>query len=412
MIQSTSSQLKIAYDLVCTKPLDPNAHREVVRTMALAGHKWDIQMGDTAVLSPYAITISDRTWQALAGMAEALAAEVLAAEAKAAERTDLWTKLGMPRRLREILDTNEPWTPSTTRVMRFDFHPTTCGWRISEVNSDVPGGFNEASMFTALMQDRFPGNRMAGDPLKILAASLARAVGSGRSAVLLSAPGYLEDHQVVSGVSEALADLGIPTVRARPEQLSWKDGQAWIEVGDEIAEVGAIYRFFQAEWVTRMKDGAWGCLFRGGRTPVCNSGTSALSESKRFPLIWRDLSLSMPTWLDLLPETRGPWPALFMPAARSVRKTAYCNTGDIVVSRAWSGTGRWAGSVADSLIRPRGWVAQQRFESVPLEGPDGEIHPCLGVYVIDGRAAGIYGRISRGVVIDFKAQDVAVLIRN
>ena len=35
--------------------------------------------------------------------------------------------------------------------MRFDFHFTRDGWRISEVNSDVPGGLNESSGFERLM---------------------------------------------------------------------------------------------------------------------------------------------------------------------------------------------------------------------------------------------------------------------
>jgi len=39
--------------------------------------------------------------------------------------------------------------------MRFDFHWTTEGFRISEVNADVPGGFSESSAFPALMAPSF-----------------------------------------------------------------------------------------------------------------------------------------------------------------------------------------------------------------------------------------------------------------
>ena len=38
------------------------------------------------------------------------------------------------------------------------------------------------------------------------------------------------------------------------------------------------------------------------------------------------------------------------------------------------------------------------------------IHACLGVYVIDGRAAGVYARVSRKPLIDGRAQDAAVLL--
>lgn len=396
----------------CTDPLEPRVYREIVATMALTGHKWDIQMGDTAVLAPYAMTISEGTWRTLVVQAEALAGELLDAEAEVAERPELWRYLGVPARLRDVLGRREPWTPSATRVMRFDFHPTAAGWRISEVNSDVPGGFNEASTFTALMEVQFRGLRAAGDPLAVLAKSLAKSVGPGQCAALLSAPGYLEDHQVVSGVSAKLREFGVQSVRTHPDHVLWRDGCAWVDMGGEAVEAGVVYRFFQAEWVTRLREGEWGGLFRGGRTPVCNPGMSALSESKRLPLIWPRLATPMPTWRTLLPRTRSPWRAAFDSSSPCIRKTAYCNTGDVVVSRAWSGSGRWLASMADSLLRPGSWIVQDQFQSAPIDGPEGPVHVCLGVYVIDGRAAGIYGRASRRPAIDFMAQDLAVLIRD
>src|SRR5947207_3391973 len=41
----------------------------------------------------------------------------------------------------------------TVGLLGFDFHYTTQGWRISEANSDVPGGFSEASYFTGMMAE-------------------------------------------------------------------------------------------------------------------------------------------------------------------------------------------------------------------------------------------------------------------
>jgi hypothetical protein len=35
--------------------------------------------------------------------------------------------------------------------------------------------------------------------------------------------------------------------------------------------------------------------------------------------------------------------------------------------------------------------------------------PCLGVYTVNGRAAGIFGRMAPGPLIDFAAIEVAVL---
>jgi hypothetical protein len=56
-------------------------------------------------------------------------------------------------------------------------------------------------------------------------------------------------------------------------------------------------------------------------------------------------------------------------------------------------------------------VAQRRFAVVPVAGPDGPVHPCIGVYTVDGRAAGIYGRITTRPIIDYAATDIAVLVR-
>jgi hypothetical protein len=56
-------------------------------------------------------------------------------------------------------------------------------------------------------------------------------------------------------------------------------------------------------------------------------------------------------------------------------------------------------------------VAQRRFEALALEHEGEALHPCLGVFVIDGRAAGVYGRVARRPLIDSRARDVPVLVR-
>jgi hypothetical protein len=59
----------------------------------------------------------------------------------------------------------------------------------------------------------------------------------------------------------------------------------------------------------------------------------------------------------------------------------------------------------------RSWIAQRLFNSSPLKAPGGEeFHICIGVFTVDGRAAGFYARLSSLALIDEKAQDVPVLI--
>lgn len=46
----------------------------------------------------------------------------------------------------------------------------------------------------------------------------------------------------------------------------------------------------------------------------------------------------------------------------------------------------------------------------PVDTPAGALFPCLGVYTIDGKACGIYGRLSPTPVVDYSAMDATVLI--
>lgn len=55
------------------------------------------------------------------------------------------------------------------------------------------------------------------------------------------------------------------------------------------------------------------------------------------------------------------------------------------------------------------WVAQRRFEALPT--PRGAMYPCRGVYTINGKAAGLFGRLAPRPLIDFAATQVAVLMR-
>jgi hypothetical protein len=48
---------------------------------------------------------------------------------------------------------------------------------------------------------------------------------------------------------------------------------------------------------------------------------------------------------------------------------------------------------------------------MPLATPDGPLYPSLGVYVIDGKAAGAYGRIGARRLIDDRSREIAVLVR-
>jgi glutathionylspermidine synthase len=382
--------------------------------MVLDHCKWDPQVGDTGTLAPFPLILGDSTWRQLAQWAEALAAEASAAEAELLNRPDLLRLLGLPRDVRRLLASArcEGLTPGLARVIRFDFHATTEGWRISEANSDVPGGFTEASSFARLMAEHSPGTlRLAGDPADRWADALTAGVRPGSSVALLVAPGYMEDQQVVQFLARRLRERGLRPRICEPRQIVWPGGRACLETEFRRSPIDAIVRFYQGEWLARFPArSGWPRLFCGGATPVSNPGSALLLESKRFPLLWSELATPLPTWRSLLPETRDPREVDWRHDDSWLLKAAYCNNGDEVVIRQRLPPAQWRKAAWRVRWNPGAWVAQRRFEGVAVPTPLGPMQPCIGVYTVDGRAAGIYGRMASGAVIDYAAIDVAVLV--
>jgi hypothetical protein len=192
---------------------------------------------------------------------------------------------------------------------------------------------------------------------------------------------------------------------ADPRQVRWTEGAAHVP---GAGPVDVLFRFYQAEWLAGLPPAlGWARAFRGGRTPVCNPGTAVLTESKRFPLTWRRLTARMDAWRALLPPTRTPGHA----RDGWLLKAALSNTGDDVIVPGLAGRGRRLAALLEARLWPARWVAQRRFEATPLRTPAGIAFPCLGVYTVNGAAAGVYGRLAPRPLIDFAAVDVAVLVR-
>ena len=374
--------------------LAPGVFAEIRRTMELAHCKWDAQVGDVTTLADFPLVVSGATWTELAALAEALTAETLAMEEELLERPALLARLAVPAPLRRAFASGVAPTPAALRVMRFDFHFTTDGWRVSEVNSDVPGGLTEATSFTQLVAAHGRGYVPAGDPTFALVSALAR---SGGPVALVSAAGHMEDHQVVAYVANALRERGVEACVMQPSQLRWRGG---------VSDYAAIYRFFQAEWLAHARGFEWQPFFVGGGTPVANPGIAALSESKRLPLLWDDLRTPLPTWRRVLPETRALADAPWSSDDGWLLKSAFSNTGDTVSIRSELCASAWRARAWAARLRPGRWVAQRRFTTVPLDGET----PCIGVFTVNGHAAGAYARLAKGAVVDGHARDVALLV--
>jgi hypothetical protein len=131
------------------EPLAADAF-SAIRTRLLLHHcKWDPQVEDVSTLAPFPLFMARGVWTRLRQLAETLTGELLAAERELVGRPELHRVLRVPRVIRRALRRGDP-PPVAVRVMRFDFHWTDEGWRISEVRGHrLTGHTGQTAGFTS-----------------------------------------------------------------------------------------------------------------------------------------------------------------------------------------------------------------------------------------------------------------------
>jgi glutathionylspermidine synthase len=397
----------------CGEPLPPERYRQVLLEAMFDCCKWHTQVEDRPVLCSFPLLLSTTAWNEVSRLAQELARETLAAERELCERSDLHEQLGLPRTLRRCLRriSDEGAARGAARVMRFDFHWTAAGWCISEANTDVAGGFIEASGVTQLMAACYPGWRAPGDPSAVLTDAMQRCVGVGGRVGLMHLTVYVEDRQIMLYLARRLEERGLSACLLSPSQLRWRAGNASALCDWYTGPLDLVLRFFPTEWLPQLpRASSWECFFSGGQTPVCNPAHAVLTQSKRFPLVWEWLTTPLPTWRALLPTTRSPGSVGDLDGGSWVLKPALGHEGRDIGIRAVSEPDAWHRIVRAARKHPQDWAAQRRFESLPLPGSEGIMYPCLGVYVIDGQVAGAYGRMGVRPLIDDRSLEAAVLV--
>jgi glutathionylspermidine synthase len=390
--------------------LQPPSHDEFRRRAIFECGKWDPQSGDVSALAPFPIVLSQTAWQSVSRSAVALYQETLALETAVLKRPERWRQLGIPRSIRSALRGAAP-NRDDLRFMRFDYHWTTDGWRISEVNSDVPGGFIESSGISRLMAAQYSGLAPVGDPTNTLVDRLAERLGDESNVGLVHATAYTDDRQVMRHLAEAMIKKGQAAHLLSPVDLSWRNGVASATVHGKNHRIDTIIRFFPAEWLKNLPSwSGWRWLFAGSLVPQCNPGAALLTQSKRLPFCWDKCGVRIEEWKRMLPETRDPR-SVDWRSGEWVLKPALGRVGDgvgmlgVSSAREWRRIGWWA------KVRPSQWVAQRRFSAVAMETDRGLVYPCVGVFVVDGTVCGAYGRTAARPLIDDKAQDAPVLVR-
>jgi len=251
---------------------------------------------------------------------------------------------------------------------------------------------------------------MPPDPTKAYVAAIRGVAGENASIGLIHATAHCDDRQVMQYLGKRLERSSMRAVALSPSHLKWESGCARFTGPFSAVQPTLLVRFYPAEWLPNLDPTSWRSWFCGGNIPMSNPGTAILIQSKGFPLVWDELETPLDTWRSLLPETKFATHA----SAKSpewVFKPVFGRVGEGVAIAEVTEQRAYREIIRDVSRHPHNWIAQRRFESVPLETASGVQYACLGVFTLDSRAVGAYGRIATKPLIDHDAQDIAVLIR-
>ena len=397
---------------IAVDPVSDDVYRSVRRRAIFDCCKWDPQVGDVPVIARHPLVITRQAWSEVTRLAEALAREAALAEVELAARPELHRVLGLGRRVCQALAGIQTFgpTPGVARIVRFDFHPTLDGWRVSEANADVPGGLNEASGFAPIMAEHFPWAQPVGDPAGAYADALIAGSVRAPRVALVHATAYSDDLQMMRFVADRLRQRGADARLASPANLRWSDGRASLRATTGEIPIDRIVRFFPGDWLPGLpREATWSRFATGSTSPISNPLSALVIQSKRFPLVWDRLQTPLPTWRQLLPETTDPRSVPWQANPAWIVKPAFGRVGEGIGMRGVVTPGDWRKIARNVRWFPHAWIAQRRFESTTVNLGGMPWYPCLGVYTVDGRVVGAYGRLARRPLIDANAEDAAVM---
>ncbi|MBQ8199079.1 MAG: glutathionylspermidine synthase family protein [Lachnospiraceae bacterium] len=377
-------------------------------------YKWDPQFLDHNTIAKYALVITKEEHEQLSEWTEKLDEETRAAELVLNGDRKLAGPLALPKKLSKELQRMDNYDPGGhVRLMRYDFHPTTeGGWAVSEVNSDVPGGFAEASLMPEEARIRLKESSLwyinFGD---ILVKAIADKVPEGGRIMLVHCTSYSDDRQVMQFLGDALKEKGFHVIYGAADHIHFREKQAHSILDGNEGKLDAIIRFTPLEWLTEIRPKKWDGYF-DTTTVSCNHPVAIYAQTKRFPLVWDALEqkgVCLDTWRKLLPDTlevkdaKGKEGYIYKPACGRV--------GENISIKEACWEGEYDKIMKDVKRHPKKYLAQKRFYSRPLAGQDGEqYHVCLGSYTVQGKHAGYYARITESQRIDSNAADIPVLI--
>lgn len=379
-----------------------------------SAYKWDPQFTDNNTVARYALVLSKAEADELSALTDSLTAETLAAESALNRDLTQIEPLALPKQIKKLLPKMANYAPENhVRLMRFDFHPIAGGgYAVSELNSDVPGGFAEASLLNKLAIRYLPDGQYSYiDFGEKLTDAIIRKTKKGGTVALVHCTSYSDDRQVMQFLGDRLEKKGFSVVYMAADHLKFEDGKAVSILNGKEGGIDFIFRFTPLEWLIGIKPKTWTGYF-DTVTPSCNHPVAVYAQTKRFPLVFDGLEsagVQLPVWRRLLPETLNVDDAkdkdgfIFKPANGRV--------GEGISIKSACADGEYEKILKAVKRRKSDFVAQKMFDSLPLLSPDGdEFHVCIGVYSVEDKSSGFYARISKTRRIDSNAADIPVLI--
>lgn len=407
------------------EPIPTSKYEDYRLSLMFDCYKWDPQFLDNNTVARYALVITEEEHRELAALTEALDKETRAAEVFLNNHQQLTKSLKLTKKLLKDIKGMGNYNPDKhIRLTRYDFHPVTDiagGWAVSEVNSDVPGGFAEASLMPKVAMEYLHGaDGQISDAgrtayyFKSFGDSMVEAVRSkvkaGGRIMLVHCTCYSDDRQVMEFLGDRLKSEGYSVIYGAVDHVNFKDGRAYSILDGNEGEVDAIFRFTPLEWFKDIKPKRWQGYFNT-ETVSCNHPVAIYAQTKRFPFVWDVLeanSIAMSTWRRLMPETLEAKAAV---GEDYIYKPAYGRVGEGISIREAIDVKEYHKILKDVSRHPSRYVAQRKFTSKALQGENGEeYHVCLGSYAVDGSHGGYYARISKTPRIDSNAADIPVLI--
>ena len=395
-------------------PIPQDKYDEYRLTLMFDCYKWDPQFLDSNTIAKYALVITRKEHEELKKLTEGLDVETRAAEEFLNQHLEFIKPLALPKKVsREIKNMKNYEPEKHVRLMRYDFHPTMEDkWAVSEVNSDVPGGFAEASFMPKAAMELLKDEKFSFINFgKIMVDAMAEKVPQNGKIMMVHCTSYSDDRQVMQFLGDRLKERGFQILYGAADHIRFKDNIAYSILDGNEGKLDAIFRFTPLEWLTDIKPKRWQGYF-DTTTVSCNHPVAMYAQTKRFPLIWDTLEkqgLSLNMWRELLPDTlevkaaKGKEGYIYKPACGRVGEK-------ISIKEACRGD-EYKKILLDVKRHPKKYLAQKKFHSRPLIGENGEsYHVCLGSYTVNGAHAGYYARISTTPRIDSNAADIPVLI--